>query len=185
MSGGVYMERPKPDEHFFGKSEDEKVLPHVGKALGLKGQPKLPATTLDRGTNENRRTNVGHQPHASKPTAWGGWRTEPVSRPARVPGPRPRSFPGPTAAGRRLDVDRTSGSEARRSHFRASGGKGGLTENHCTDANVGRNRPVPRDRVIDHKQYVARYGEDMPEVRNWVVAGGIKVETIIYISSCW
>ena len=24
---------------FFGTSEDEKVLPHVGKALGLKGSP--------------------------------------------------------------------------------------------------------------------------------------------------
>jgi len=36
MSGGVYMERPKADEHIFGKSEDGKVLPHVGKALGLK-----------------------------------------------------------------------------------------------------------------------------------------------------
>lgn len=40
MGGGVYMERPKAEEHFFGTSEDEKVLPHVGKALGLKG-PKL------------------------------------------------------------------------------------------------------------------------------------------------
>ena len=30
------------EEHFFGTSEDEKVLPHVGKALGLKG-PKLNA----------------------------------------------------------------------------------------------------------------------------------------------
>jgi xylulose-5-phosphate/fructose-6-phosphate phosphoketolase len=24
-----------------------------------------------------------------------------------------------------------------------------------------------RDRLIEHKQYVARYGEDMPEIRNW------------------
>ena len=23
MDGGMYMERPKPDQHFFGKSEDE------------------------------------------------------------------------------------------------------------------------------------------------------------------
>jgi hypothetical protein len=37
MGGGVYMERPKPTEHFFGTSENEKVLPHVGKALNLKG----------------------------------------------------------------------------------------------------------------------------------------------------
>jgi hypothetical protein len=35
MNGGVYMERPKPDEHLFGASEGSKVLPHVGKALGL------------------------------------------------------------------------------------------------------------------------------------------------------
>ena len=35
MAGGVYMERPKPAEHFFGKSEDGKVLPHVGKALNI------------------------------------------------------------------------------------------------------------------------------------------------------
>ena len=35
MAGGVYMERPKPAEHFFGKSEDGNVLPHVGKALNL------------------------------------------------------------------------------------------------------------------------------------------------------
>ncbi len=24
-----------------------------------------------------------------------------------------------------------------------------------------------RDRLIDHKEYIARYGEDMPEIRNW------------------
>jgi hypothetical protein len=35
MGGGVYMERPKPAEHFFGNSEDGKVLPHVGKALNI------------------------------------------------------------------------------------------------------------------------------------------------------
>jgi hypothetical protein len=35
MGGGMYMERPKPEEHFFGASEDEKVLPHVGKAINL------------------------------------------------------------------------------------------------------------------------------------------------------
>ena len=35
MGGGIYMERPKADEHFFGKSEDGNVLPHVGKALDI------------------------------------------------------------------------------------------------------------------------------------------------------
>jgi hypothetical protein len=35
MNGGLYMERPKADEHLFGASEGSKVLPHVGKALGL------------------------------------------------------------------------------------------------------------------------------------------------------
>ena len=29
------MERPKAEDHFFGTSEDGKVLPHVGKALNL------------------------------------------------------------------------------------------------------------------------------------------------------
>ena len=43
MCGGMYMERPKAEEHFFGASENEKVLPHVGKVLQLKGQPKLNA----------------------------------------------------------------------------------------------------------------------------------------------
>jgi len=31
MAGDVYMERPKPAEHFFGKSGDGKVLPHVAR----------------------------------------------------------------------------------------------------------------------------------------------------------
>ena len=35
MGGGIYMERPKPEEHFFGTSEDGNVLPHVGKALNI------------------------------------------------------------------------------------------------------------------------------------------------------
>jgi hypothetical protein len=35
MGGGVYMERPKPAEHFFGKGQEGQVLPHVGKAINL------------------------------------------------------------------------------------------------------------------------------------------------------
>jgi xylulose-5-phosphate/fructose-6-phosphate phosphoketolase len=31
--------------------------------------------------------------------------------------------------------------------------------------------PIPkqfiRDELLDHKKYVHRYGEDMPEIRNW------------------
>jgi hypothetical protein len=43
MSGGLIMERPKSEEHLFGASEGSKVIPHIAKALGLSGQPKLNA----------------------------------------------------------------------------------------------------------------------------------------------
>jgi hypothetical protein len=41
MAGGVHMERPKPAEHFFGKSEDGKALPNVGKVLPPLGAGKV------------------------------------------------------------------------------------------------------------------------------------------------
>ena len=28
-------------------------------------------------------------------------------------------------------------------------------------------RQAIRDRLIEHKQYIARHGEDRPEIRNW------------------
>jgi xylulose-5-phosphate/fructose-6-phosphate phosphoketolase len=28
-------------------------------------------------------------------------------------------------------------------------------------------RQAIRDHLIEHKQYIAKYGEDMPEIRNW------------------
>ena len=29
-----------------------------------------------------------------------------------------------------------------------------------------------RDKLIEHKQYITRYGDDMPEVKQWRLAGG-------------
>ena len=28
-----------------------------------------------------------------------------------------------------------------------------------------------RDKLVEHKQYIAKYGEDLPEIRNWKWAG--------------
>jgi xylulose-5-phosphate/fructose-6-phosphate phosphoketolase len=28
-------------------------------------------------------------------------------------------------------------------------------------------KPVMRDKLIAHKQYITRYGDDMPEVKHW------------------
>ena len=28
-----------------------------------------------------------------------------------------------------------------------------------------------RDKLIDHKQYIRRYGDDMPEIKNWTWGG--------------
>ena len=29
-----------------------------------------------------------------------------------------------------------------------------------------------RDRLIDHRQYIRRYGDDMPEIKNWTWGQG-------------
>jgi hypothetical protein len=31
----------------------------------------------------------------------------------------------------------------------------------------GAGQAVPQQQVIDHNHYIGRYGEDMPEVRDW------------------
>jgi xylulose-5-phosphate/fructose-6-phosphate phosphoketolase len=33
-----------------------------------------------------------------------------------------------------------------------------------------------REKLIDHKHYIARYGEDMPEIRNWRWGQGSKAK---------
>jgi hypothetical protein len=35
MDGGMYIERPKAEERFFGKGQEGQVLSHVGKAINL------------------------------------------------------------------------------------------------------------------------------------------------------
>lgn len=35
MNGGLYMDRPEPEEHTFGPDDGEQVMAHVSKALGL------------------------------------------------------------------------------------------------------------------------------------------------------
>jgi len=29
-----------------------------------------------------------------------------------------------------------------------------------------------REKLLDHKNYIARYGDDMPEIRDWKWSGG-------------
>jgi xylulose-5-phosphate/fructose-6-phosphate phosphoketolase len=33
-------------------------------------------------------------------------------------------------------------------------------------------RQAIRDKLIEHRQYIERHGEDMPEVREWTWSGG-------------
>jgi xylulose-5-phosphate/fructose-6-phosphate phosphoketolase len=46
-----------------------------------------------------------------------------------------------------------------------------LVEDVINRANLGPSaayaKQAIRDRLIDHKHYIAKYGEDLPEVRNW------------------
>ena len=32
-------------------------------------------------------------------------------------------------------------------------------------------KQVMRDKLIEHKQYIAEHGEDLPEIRNWIWHG--------------
>jgi hypothetical protein len=66
MAGGIYMEKPKAEEHFFGTSEDSKVSPSECREHG--GRGLLMAATQDKSAINRM---LSH-------TAWGGWRTGPA-----------------------------------------------------------------------------------------------------------
>jgi len=36
---------------------------------------------------------------------------------------------------------------------------------------AGREKQMLKERLIDHKLYIARYGDDMPEIRDWTWPG--------------
>lgn len=38
MSGGLYMDRPEPEEHIFGKEEGHAMIQHIAKALPVKNE---------------------------------------------------------------------------------------------------------------------------------------------------
>ncbi|AUX30304.1 MULTISPECIES: phosphoketolase [Sorangium] len=40
------------------------------------------------------------------------------------------------------------------------------------EAKAGYVKQALRDKVIEHKEYIQKYGEDMPEIRNWTWRGG-------------
>ena len=42
-AGEIYMDRPKSEEHLFGKGEDGKAASHVLKAMGWSAKGECPA----------------------------------------------------------------------------------------------------------------------------------------------